>query len=499
MSSAASSQKQAEQAAPSRPARDTRLVALGVAQAREYRLNAESISIGSTPDNDIVVVHDSVSRHHARITRHGARFRLTDLGSTNGTFVDGRRIEGTIALKPDNEIRLGAARFAFMDAQPPPARPAPFGIPLGLGTIAGILVLLFLAGFYAADRYRGQWRDYLARFEAIVTPTHPEPVATSEAVESPAGVKSPVAVAAEPSAAASGEASGMEPAWLARLNYYRQLAGLSPVVEDPALTRGDVAHTQYLLRNLAGTIRTVGLGAEAHSEDPKLPGYSDEGAAAARQSDVNTWYVPRGAYRAARGEDPDEWARDPGTPQWSIDGWIAIAFHRLPMLDPNLKTAGFGQFCDPTGACAAALNVAAGRQSKRGLYDKPVLFPPDGSTVPFRSFGEEWPDPLTSCPGYIYPVGVAITLQNGNFVDARLQAFSLKKIDGDETPVEACGFDEASFRSPDAVQQQLVNSLLHSFGAVEIIPRHPLERGARYRVAMTVNDRAYEWTFSIAK
>ncbi|HXW82893.1 MAG TPA: hypothetical protein VEJ86_00670, partial [Candidatus Binataceae bacterium] len=93
-----------------------------------------------------------------------------------------------------------------------------------------------------------------------------------------------------------------------------------------------------------------------------------------------------------------------------------------------------------------------------------------------------------------------ITLQTGNFVNARLQAFTLTRVDlTPPAPVEVCGFDEASFKSPSASEQQLVSDLLHGFGAVELIPRHPLEKGARYRVALTVNDKPYEWDFSIAK
>ncbi|HXW84857.1 MAG TPA: FHA domain-containing protein, partial [Candidatus Binataceae bacterium] len=66
-----------------------RLIALGVEQAREYPLGAGSTTLGSTPDNDIVLSDPGVSRHHARITRRGGRFRVTDLESTNGTYLNG--------------------------------------------------------------------------------------------------------------------------------------------------------------------------------------------------------------------------------------------------------------------------------------------------------------------------------------------------------------------------------------------------------------------------
>jgi pSer/pThr/pTyr-binding forkhead associated (FHA) protein len=68
--------------------------------------------IGRALDNDIVVTHASVSRHHASIEAAGGAFEIKDLNSQNGTFVANRRV--TIARLGDgDQIRLGQAPFTF--------------------------------------------------------------------------------------------------------------------------------------------------------------------------------------------------------------------------------------------------------------------------------------------------------------------------------------------------------------------------------------------------
>ena len=68
--------------------------------------------IGRATDNDIVVAHSSVSRHHAAIAAQNGSFQVRDLGSQNGTFVAGQRVSGA-ALKDGDAVRLGEASFIF--------------------------------------------------------------------------------------------------------------------------------------------------------------------------------------------------------------------------------------------------------------------------------------------------------------------------------------------------------------------------------------------------
>ncbi len=65
------------------------------------------VTIGRGPENDVVLDAPQVSRHHARIVRGDEGVFLEDLGSANGTFVDGKRVE-RVALEPGQTISFGS-------------------------------------------------------------------------------------------------------------------------------------------------------------------------------------------------------------------------------------------------------------------------------------------------------------------------------------------------------------------------------------------------------
>ena len=70
--------------------------------------------IGRTEHNDIAIASQFVSRHHALLVRHGSTTFLMDLNSTNGTFVNSRRVSNHVLL--DNDIiSLGHHRIKFCD------------------------------------------------------------------------------------------------------------------------------------------------------------------------------------------------------------------------------------------------------------------------------------------------------------------------------------------------------------------------------------------------
>lgn len=73
---------------------------------------AQDTRIGRATDNDIVVAHSSVSRHHAAIAAQNGSFHVRDLGSQNGTFVAGQRVSDAI-LRDGDAVRLGEASFIF--------------------------------------------------------------------------------------------------------------------------------------------------------------------------------------------------------------------------------------------------------------------------------------------------------------------------------------------------------------------------------------------------
>jgi len=71
------------------------------------------IQIGRDPGNDVVLTSPSVSRFHAQIVKVGQRYRVEDLRSSNGVFVNGERVEGSAWLKPEDSIRIGQFRFVM--------------------------------------------------------------------------------------------------------------------------------------------------------------------------------------------------------------------------------------------------------------------------------------------------------------------------------------------------------------------------------------------------
>lgn len=69
--------------------------------------------LGRTRSAAVWVDSGSVSRRHARIRVAGREARIEDLGSKNGTFVNGERVSGSVALRDGDEIRLGSVTIVF--------------------------------------------------------------------------------------------------------------------------------------------------------------------------------------------------------------------------------------------------------------------------------------------------------------------------------------------------------------------------------------------------
>ncbi len=69
-------------------------------------------SFGRLPANDVILLGDLVSRHHARITYFEGRATLQDLGSHNGCWIEGSQVSSRV-LKDKDEVRIGNFRIAF--------------------------------------------------------------------------------------------------------------------------------------------------------------------------------------------------------------------------------------------------------------------------------------------------------------------------------------------------------------------------------------------------
>lgn len=91
------------------PARNARLVS---SDGRTYPLSIGSTVIGRGDQANLRLPDVGISRRHARIDFDGAQVVLTDLGSTNGTSVNGQRVSA-VALNPGDMIQLGTTTLTF--------------------------------------------------------------------------------------------------------------------------------------------------------------------------------------------------------------------------------------------------------------------------------------------------------------------------------------------------------------------------------------------------
>ncbi|HVU51957.1 MAG TPA: FHA domain-containing protein, partial [Polyangia bacterium] len=79
----------------------------------EFSLVRASVVIGRTEENDIVINHRSISRHHAKIVREGDRYTIVDLQSANGVRVNNEDYE-RIELNPGDVVELGHVKLRFV-------------------------------------------------------------------------------------------------------------------------------------------------------------------------------------------------------------------------------------------------------------------------------------------------------------------------------------------------------------------------------------------------
>jgi FHA domain len=71
------------------------------------------LTIGRRPPADVLLLDDAVSGRHARFARHNGEWVVEDLASTNGTFVNGRRLTQPVVLQPGDVVVTGGASWRF--------------------------------------------------------------------------------------------------------------------------------------------------------------------------------------------------------------------------------------------------------------------------------------------------------------------------------------------------------------------------------------------------
>jgi adenylate cyclase len=91
-------------------------------------------SLGRHPNNSIQLLDKIVSKEHCIVEQRDGMFILRDLGSLNGTYINGERVRGEQLLRHGDEITLGSTRARYDDGtQPlPPAAPLPMAVAAGL-------------------------------------------------------------------------------------------------------------------------------------------------------------------------------------------------------------------------------------------------------------------------------------------------------------------------------------------------------------------------------
>ncbi|WP_256443954.1 FHA domain-containing protein [Myxococcus landrumensis] len=90
----------------------------GLQEGRELVFEQAEVKIGRTSENDVVLHDHGVSRHHARIIMRGGQYFAEDVGSANGTVLNGRSLTGEQLLRDGDRIGVGPVEFTFVWVPP---------------------------------------------------------------------------------------------------------------------------------------------------------------------------------------------------------------------------------------------------------------------------------------------------------------------------------------------------------------------------------------------
>ena len=81
-------------------------------------LSGQRVTLGKASTNSVSLEHDpTVSRLHAVLENHGSAWSIRDVGSRNGTYINGEKIEAERVLRSGDELRLGKSRLVFLVAR----------------------------------------------------------------------------------------------------------------------------------------------------------------------------------------------------------------------------------------------------------------------------------------------------------------------------------------------------------------------------------------------
>jgi pSer/pThr/pTyr-binding forkhead associated (FHA) protein len=94
-------------------ARDRHETALLLVDGKRLVVGPAGVTIGRSRQCDVVLDDPNVSRQHAEIRPRGGSWVLSDLGSTNGSSLNGRRIDGPEVVKAGDEVEVGTSKIRF--------------------------------------------------------------------------------------------------------------------------------------------------------------------------------------------------------------------------------------------------------------------------------------------------------------------------------------------------------------------------------------------------
>ena len=99
---------------PAAPARQpTRLQPVLDIGGQRYSLNAQSVVLGRSSEADILVDDTGVSRKHLEVRTQNGTTWAVDLGSTNGSYVNGHKVDGSVELTDGSTITMGRTKIIF--------------------------------------------------------------------------------------------------------------------------------------------------------------------------------------------------------------------------------------------------------------------------------------------------------------------------------------------------------------------------------------------------
>jgi pSer/pThr/pTyr-binding forkhead associated (FHA) protein len=182
----------------------------GAVAGKELPLDKPIILLGRGAGCDILLQDQQASRRHAEIRLSDTQISITDLGSMNGTFVNGARIQGTQVLRPGDVVRIGLSEFVLQEGtalvsgapmaprgqtrtEPPPvAQKTKSNLGLILGCV-GLLVILAIIAVIAFVVLRSR-ANQTTTVSATGTPmtTKSTPVARQETLAPTPSTPTPV-------------------------------------------------------------------------------------------------------------------------------------------------------------------------------------------------------------------------------------------------------------------------------------------------------------------